>query len=298
MDSLIDVMQRIELLGVDLSMEKVIQEADGHYETIEDCTRYHEQETVEAEVWVEDQPRITEPDIERGEAARAELKKIFESSEWSCARYAAGCLLGIGNELEQQAGSCLNELENRLSAATNPEERYNVEEDLGGFYETRAAKFWHDSYDIQARASGVRRRAGKLLGIDEADILGHELLIDKRLGQTFEEGQVQRVYDSAQVPKYRELASELLGIKKGDYLARELHLGEKLEPAKLKQVYDSATNSQDRRLAAELLGYSRVRFLAHEHPITTLAVVGTLSAIGIAGVAFSLGYIVGECLFK
>jgi hypothetical protein len=95
MESLEDILKKIEMFGKDLTAEKVLQEEKSHTENV---TRESYSHSI-WDTWVEeetviDQPRIAELDIEKREKALVELEEIYQYSEWYSARYAAGSTLG------------------------------------------------------------------------------------------------------------------------------------------------------------------------------------------------------------
>ncbi|MEW6621171.1 MAG: hypothetical protein AB1422_17870 [bacterium] len=256
MEPLEIILKKIEDLERDLSAEIVVQEESGHWEWRTDLKGpKYDEDFYEGEVWIIDRPRITEPDTQRRETAKAELQKIRESSEWIAARYEARATLsGWGYvRIDDEVDLWFDELRKRLTKNTTVGEGYNVEEDLRTLYE-----------NTTPANHKLRRKAGELLGIDEVDILGHELSVYLGSSNLFTREQINMIYKSAKDVEHRRLASRLLGINSGDFLAYELHRGEKLNEDQQREVYKFATNAQDRILAGNLLGYSKARIWLHE----------------------------------
>ena len=108
-------LKRIEDLRRDLSAEIVLQEERGHYDDRKgyqtatyDYDRHHDEsyyshwvtEDVPTgrmiSVWIVDQKRIAEPDNEKREKARNELRRIYDSSNThGVVKYATAKLLDI-----------------------------------------------------------------------------------------------------------------------------------------------------------------------------------------------------------
>jgi len=108
MEALETVLRKIEDLKKDLYAEIVIQKEEGHREPYwsRPTGSYHrdgDPGEPDTERWVVDKPKIANPDKQKREAARTELQKIYDSSEWYSARYAAGKGLGLNtNQLSSQ----------------------------------------------------------------------------------------------------------------------------------------------------------------------------------------------------
>lgn len=257
-------LRRVEDLRKETFADIVIQEEEGHLGTVmryphqDRSFRYYdmEDEPYETTDWIVDKSRISEPDIKKREAAMTELQRIREDSDWIAARYKARSILEHWGyvETDNEFDSWFDELKDRLGGRIHSlEESYCVKKDLRTLYEN----------DVPAN-SKLRKRAGELLGINEADILGHELTISSKLGRAWNRGQTEMVYQNATHVEYRKLASQLIGISPVDFLTDELHRDEELSRPQLQEIYRQATNQEDMVFAGRCLGYSMARILTHK----------------------------------
>ena len=87
MESLENALARVETLKRDLSAVIVIQEEEGEWHPrsngSRDGTHYQEYE----DMWCVTRPGITEPDMEKRERTKTQLKQIYETSEWYSVKY-------------------------------------------------------------------------------------------------------------------------------------------------------------------------------------------------------------------
>ena len=125
MESLDDVLLRIRILEKDLYAVIVLQETEWHWQAADLPHQFPGDNDSITTFPVTDKPRITEPDIKKREDARAQLQRVYDSSEWYSGRYEAGKGLDIDEKvLEDKSMGWIEELRNRmydLIAATNDE---------------------------------------------------------------------------------------------------------------------------------------------------------------------------------
>ena len=99
MDELEKILDHMKCLEYELSAEKVVVAADGHYEDDVELHGAHSSGGTYREVpcrkFVEEVPAVMAPDSERREVARKELMGISENSPYEEARNTARNLLGI-----------------------------------------------------------------------------------------------------------------------------------------------------------------------------------------------------------
>lgn len=265
----------IEQLRADLSAEIVIDKGEEgheeylykHGEEVYEGGYYgggspwgsgpYDDESNNPRIWVDGKPDITQQDTQKREAARERLHRIRENSDWITARYKARSALDdripvkIDHEFDLWFGELKMRLKGRIASLG---EAYSVQEDLLALYED----------DVRVNRE-LRRRAGKLLGIKEADIFGHEIA----LGYDLERWQIEYVSHSAIQMQYRELASRVLGKGSADFLANKLHQSEESVRPKLQEVYRQATNQGEGAITNRYLSYSGAIVWIHEHPIAT-----------------------------
>ncbi|MBU2522908.1 MAG: hypothetical protein KKE23_01305 [Nanoarchaeota archaeon] len=156
---------------------------------------------------------INKPDIEKRESAQARLQQIYHSSIGSV-KYVAGCALYVDDrKLLNQIDGWLDTLGDRIKLDS---EREDVKVVYDIPYSTSTTESHPNTKGlvgfsiskIPSRLSDIRRKAGKLLDVSEADILGHELT---KISLGLEEDELQKVYRHASHPEYRQKAGQWLG---------------------------------------------------------------------------------------
>ena len=189
------MIEEVRNLKSDLNAEIIVQEEEGHeeyYSTHVGSPSYNSSYYVEWEgEYVVDKPRIVEPDTEKRQAAREKLQHLRESSPWYTVRYLAALALGIDGE---RLDKTVEELLAQLALDPGASENSDRIVDARRLYE-------------MARTSNLRLRTGRLIGINDADILARELFLVKSL----DEDKVKYIYQAASSPADRKAAGKRLG---------------------------------------------------------------------------------------
>jgi len=260
-----------------------------------------------------------DPDTETREKAIAELRTIFDTSDWYTARYQAGTHLISRGELEKTLNMWLTE----AKAAQPDEDRHQDLKELlymlvyqGGLEDdqSRIAAIldvpytWllHEGmvagkikvlntirivYD-KSPERAFRRDAGYALGYNDTQILSDELLIHKT---DLNPNELDIVYRGATERAARQLVGKKLGFSDTQILSDELTLhSEDFDESELKSLYTNAADKSTRVLAGRALGHSSIRLWVHEHPVAATG-IGVATA---AATAYGLAHMLAENLSK
>ena len=175
MDTLEVILKKIDTLKRDLPEEFVEQEETGHTARVTHTDGYTETSgggywnDYETEEWVVDQPRIAHANPpEKREAARAELQRLYDSSDWYGIRYAAGMILGMNiknqfelwtETLKKQRG--LSDITARKKANQDLKHMYKKLDDVnhrliaGKALGYSNSRIWAHEHPIKATAMGI-----------------------------------------------------------------------------------------------------------------------------------------------
>jgi len=167
-----DVLNQIEELKNGLSAEIVLQEAEWHWQAANLPHQFPGDNDSITTFPITDKPRITEPDIKKREAARVQLQRIYDSSEWYSGRYEAGMALSIDEkELGKKAAEWIIRLKDYLKMDMS--NQYFDDEDY--FFHARSNSVRDLKYLFRnLPTKGLRSLAGDVLGYSETRIFVNE----------------------------------------------------------------------------------------------------------------------------
>lgn len=150
-------LKAVEALRRDLSaIISVEKGTEGYWKEDHVGTRGGSCDTI-IDVYIEGTPDVTKPDIETREKAKAELKQMYNSSDWYSARYAAGKALKMPKE---ELYSDLKTWVEKLSSEMRPPITKKVKV---GEHEEYVGPVWTHDFNMKP----YHRVTGELVTIDD-----------------------------------------------------------------------------------------------------------------------------------
>lgn len=149
--------------------------------------------------------RKTKPDIEKIALAKSELKLMTQNKKWHSVNYLLGVALEEARETPPFDYSILNFALQDLAKRRNDEDAIEDLRVIYGIPKSTETPRHSSSCYLQK----IRMKAGELLGISEADILGRE---NDEFGYFPKEEQILKIYRESTVRKYRKDAARYLSM--------------------------------------------------------------------------------------
>lgn len=253
METLDSTLERIAVLKADLTAETIIQEQESHWETGYKLDPSGggtsvDRTIIEVEEEIIDKPRITEPDTQKRELTRLELRQIIDASPWYSAKYfALEVLTGNKSEANTYIRLWAPKLEAMLEAET--ETRARAIEDILRLVKisnsSEAAdlleKAWKGTADVVERSQAVKI------------LQGHQEQLARLVQSWIPELQKQmEINTEIKRNVVDELANLLIHSDSKDII----HL--------LREIWKNDNDSVARVKAGKALGYSKIRIWLHE----------------------------------
>ena len=272
MENLEEILKQVESLGRDLSAEIVVQVGEIGFWT--EVGRDYNQVQGE-DVWVPGKPDITEPDVQKREAARQQLQQTYDTSDWYSARYMAG------KALRTNVNSQVIDWVEKLTSIVNDHPRAKYVK-VGEHEEYEDIQYWdHRWYKMP---TGTVEDFG-YVPIPENIEINDNARED-----------LKKLYDLTvrTLPgKLRKATGRVLGLGGLRVAETEMTHNGQLEEHELEEIYEYSKNKRFRSQAGKELGYNSIRIWVHENPNKK-----TMGVLAAAGAVSGIGYMIYQFLAR